>query len=95
MPKIFIIPKEKCRLKDKWQYILPNKVYKRDALGVFKYMREYKTKKPLISRRMTIYVAGGNGWITFITLIHEYMHFINARFFKNNDKFDKWIEKYL
>jgi len=95
MPKIFIIPKEKCRKIDDWQYILPNKVHKRDALGVFKYMRECKTKKPAISRRMIIYVAGGNGFLTGITLVHECFHYLNARYFNLNGRFDSWIEKWL
>jgi hypothetical protein len=96
MPKIIFIPKEQCRYSKKYEcYLLPKTVRKSGALGVFKYMYNTKTKKPLPSRRMDIYVACGNGWLTLVTLVHEIMHYINARFFSVNKRFDMWIEKWL
>ncbi len=96
MPKIIFIPKEQCRYSKKYEcYLLPKTVHKPNALGVFNYMRSVKTKKPIISRKMDIYVACGNGWLTFVTLVHEIMHYINTRFLGNSVRFNKWIEKWL
>jgi hypothetical protein len=95
MPKIVIIPKKHCRVYSKVQYILPKSVHKPRVYGLFKYIHNAKSKRPVKSSSATIYVAGGNGWLTFVTLVHEICHYINIWYLGNNKKIDKCIETYL
>lgn len=76
--------KEKCRLYKYGQYLLPRKIEKRKTLGICIWYKENKFCR--------IFVAKGNGIETFVTLVHEYLHYLNFIWFKNNKKINKIIE---
>ncbi len=98
--KIELVNKMICEKSKRYNtmYLVPKKMYRKRNNGLAGWSKEAKNVIGVCfcsSSGCKIYVAKGNGFQTYVTLVHEFMHYINYVFLGNKPGIDRLIEKYL